>query len=483
MTRRREILLIVLAALVCAGGYLLASRLYFRTGYPLDDAYIHQTFARNLIRDGEWAVNPGEPTAGSTSPLWTLLLSMGYLLHLPHQVWTYGLGILALTALALIAWRWLDEEHPWLGLAAAGLVATEWHLVWASVSGMEILLISLLVVAVFYLLTRPNPRWLWIGLLSGLAVWVRPDGLTLLGPIGLVLLVRGRHSQAWKSWPAALIPFGLLFGGLLLFNYSLSGSLWPNTFAAKQMEYAVLQNKSILLRYLQLWMVPLTGVGIILLPGMVRYLVISFRKRAWIDLGLFLWVAGYIGIYAWKLPVTYQHGRYLMPVIPVLIIISLLGLRGLSLPTLAHRWGFIFSRVYIALWVVIPIGFLALGAQAYSRDVAIIESEMVDSARWISQNTPEKAVIAAHDIGALGYYGNRHILDLAGLINPDIIPSLSSSAAISEYIHREQPDYVIIFPDWYQPPLTVNLTSIYSTGASYAPESGGSNLTVYTLAP
>lgn len=486
MTNRRVIGLALAIAILSAGAYLLASGTYFRTGYPLDDAYIHQTFARNLVRDGQWAVNPGEPTAGSTSPLWTLLLSLGYLLHIPHPIWTYGLGIGLLAGMAFLAIHWTrtyPDAQSWLIAAAGGLMATEWHLVWASVSGMEILLLSLLVLSIFFQLTRPAPRWLWIGILGGLAVWVRPDGLTLLGPIGLALLACCLSRRSWKEWSAVLVPFALFFGGLLIFNYTLSGSIWPNTFAAKQTEYEVLQQTPILTRYLKLWFVPLTGVGLILLPGLVRYVVLSIRKKAWSELGLFLWLAGYIGIYAWKLPVVYQHGRYLMPVIPVLIMLSILGLRGLNLPELKYRWRFVFSRVYLGLWIVIPIGFMVLGAQAYARDVAVIESEMVESARWIAANTPADSVIAAHDIGALGYYGNRRILDLAGLINPQIIPDLDSSAAISDYLQQTRPDYVIIFPDWYVPPLTVPLEEVYSTGGTYSPAAGGSNLTLYILKP
>ncbi len=49
----------------------------FRPGFPLDDAWIHQTYARNLALLAEWAFIPGQLSAGSTSPLWTILLAPG----------------------------------------------------------------------------------------------------------------------------------------------------------------------------------------------------------------------------------------------------------------------------------------------------------------------------------------------------------------------------------------------------------------------
>ncbi len=38
-------------------------------GFPLDDAWIHQVYARNLALHGQWAFVLGQPSAGSTSPL------------------------------------------------------------------------------------------------------------------------------------------------------------------------------------------------------------------------------------------------------------------------------------------------------------------------------------------------------------------------------------------------------------------------------
>ncbi|MGH2522659.1 MAG: hypothetical protein ACRDH2_09170, partial [Anaerolineales bacterium] len=69
--------------------FLSASR---AGGFPLDDAWIHQTYARNLGIFGQFAFVPGQPSAGSTSPLWSGLLALGYLLRVDYRVWAYALG-------------------------------------------------------------------------------------------------------------------------------------------------------------------------------------------------------------------------------------------------------------------------------------------------------------------------------------------------------------------------------------------------------
>ena len=47
------------------------------SSFPLDDAWIHLHFARNLAEGHGFGYNPDVPVAGSTAPLWTLVLAGG----------------------------------------------------------------------------------------------------------------------------------------------------------------------------------------------------------------------------------------------------------------------------------------------------------------------------------------------------------------------------------------------------------------------
>src|ERR1043165_7461160 len=95
--------IIAIAALIAVLFYLITSALIFQIGFPLDDAWIHQTYARNLAEHGEWAFRLGERSAGSTAPLWTLLLALGFVLKLAPYIWTYFLGWVFLTLLGIQA--------------------------------------------------------------------------------------------------------------------------------------------------------------------------------------------------------------------------------------------------------------------------------------------------------------------------------------------------------------------------------------------
>ena len=76
---QKKILILAGSILFVLGAFILASSGLSGIGYPLDDAWIHQTYARNLAVRGEWAFLPGKASAGSTAPLWSALIAPAYL--------------------------------------------------------------------------------------------------------------------------------------------------------------------------------------------------------------------------------------------------------------------------------------------------------------------------------------------------------------------------------------------------------------------
>jgi hypothetical protein len=111
-------------------------------------------------------------------------------------------------------------------------------------------------------------------------------------------------------------------------------------------------------------------------------------------------------------------------------------------------------------------------------DVAVIETEMVVTAHWINEETDAEAIIAAHDIGALGYFSERELLDLAGLITPDVIPFIRDEYELKRYLDQNQADYLVTFPDWY-PYLINGLEIAHQSGGAYSPKFGQRNMTIY----
>ncbi len=507
----------LVAALLVGLFYLAMSAWVFGfTGFPLDDAWIHQTYARNLALTGQLAFVPGLTSAGSTAPLWSALLSVGYLLRVPFHVWTYGLGILLL---ALTGWTMAGLGHRlfparrWVGLWAGLFCVFEWHLAWAAVSGMETILfvwLSILLVE-RYLAGEESaagplslPANLGLGVLGGLLILTRPEGLGLVGLIGLDMAYRQWHRKLnpltfagdlWRRWLGLSVGVGLLLGPYVLFHLWLTGLPFPNTFYAKQAEYGqVLSTFPLWWRLFGnvgppvdtvqgVFRVVFVGAQLLLIPGLLLAAWLTVKERRSNLWFIWVWWLSYLLLYGLRLPVTYQHGRYQIPAIPWLILLGVWGTARL-VEMLAGQsvLGRAVGRVLAISLLILTPAFTLIGAQAYGRDVRIIETEMVATAHWLAEHTGPDDLLAVHDIGAVGYITRRPLLDLAGLITPEVIPIIRDEAALLEFINSRQAEYLITFPSWY-PELTArpDLQLIYSTGAPWAPQAGADNMAVYRI--
>src|SRR5437879_4692352 len=132
----RTLAVLVFACAASCALYLGATYLQLgKLGFPLDDSWIHLTFARNLALRHELAFLPGHLSAGSTSPLWSFSLAIGFLWPFGPEVWTYVLGVGLLFATAYLsarAARRVLPETAWLPPPVAIFAVLEWHLNWSA---------------------------------------------------------------------------------------------------------------------------------------------------------------------------------------------------------------------------------------------------------------------------------------------------------------------------------------------------------------
>lgn len=490
---RRDVIFGVLAALALG---LFVARASARdvVGFPLDDAWIHQTYARNLAQHGEWAFIAGQPSAASTSPLYTVLLSLGHRLGLAPFVWTHFLGLLALTGGAMMAARLGERLFPdvvGVGWAAGLAVLGTWQMVWAAAAGMETMLFMALSLATLTLALRETDialsadlraagwRGLQLGAVGGLLTLARPEGIGLVGLVGVVGLLTFGSSGRWLGWGLGIAcGWLLLTSPALLLNYSLTGTLLPDTASAKVAEYAIMREAPLATRYARLLLPLFIGSQALILPGLVvgigDHLRIG-RKRWFLCLPL-LWAVAHVTLYVLRLPVSYQHGRYVMPALPPLLVVGAGGL------LLLVRWGrrTAIQRVLtrtLALSAALAFpAFLWIGSNAYANDVRLINTEMVATAKWLADNIPADELLAVHDIGAVGYYAPREILDLAGLVSPEVVPIIRDHAALMALICERDARWLMVLPDQRPAPADdPRLQIAYESPYNFAAAAYGSN--------
>ncbi len=434
-------------------------------GFVADDTYIHLTYARH-VRDGHGLVfNLGEPVYGTTSPLWSLglgllgrtgvdLLLLSRLLSATFGLATVLLGSVVLHRLLSI-WKDRHDLDPRL----VGLAWVLGSLVWAidvwlvrwSASGMESSLATFLVLAGFAadLGSDPPgssaraPAWWW-----ALASLVRPEACLLVGLLALrSALTPGSPSVRLREVAWALLPAALLGGSWLAYAAASYGSIVPTTLASKAAEGTpALQNLLVQAEELAAD----RGVEIIallvvlpLLAGRLRH---EWREHlvpvGWLLLlPLFYATSKVLGI-----------TRYVLVLVPVLVCYGWPALACLA--SRAGRGG----RVALPRALMLGAGLAALGANAFvlfhqvvpqaRAFERILEQSLIPMAKWFNAHTPPDTRVAVAHVGAFGYYSERRIVDLGGLVTPELGPLLARyqyERLVSEFRFATavRPDYLI----------------------------------------
>jgi hypothetical protein len=199
------------------------------------------------------------------------------------------------------------------------------------------------------------------------------------------------------------------------------------------------------------------------------------------------WSVGLILLYAAYLPAYFQHGRYVIPSLGTFIVCGVVGTVEIvrwGRRTLAQRVlarGLVMAT--IAVYVVMA---LVLGLTTYTSDVEIIDGEMVAAARWIAANVPDDELMAIHDIGAVGYFAPRTIVDLAGLVSPELLPVIPvelNGEAVWAILRERNVRYVMGFADQVPggDPNDSRLCAVFRARGQTAEVNDTYNMSIYRI--
>jgi len=485
MTLQTRHIFLIVAILVCLvfsvamASYALYTNEEF--GFPLDDPWIHLQFARNLSEYGSFSYYHNEMvTSGSTAPLYTLMLGAGFFVTRDEMMLSYVLGVAFF--LAGIAYFFRIAEHLFPGKAGYAFLGTllfalEPRLHWIALSGMETTLFILLSLASFlyYRIRKPVA----LGVATGLLVWTRPEAVILVGAILADILyawwlqkkrrVGPDNPIAEYSWLlrglAVLAIFGVAYAA---FNLVLSGSVLPNTYAAK-VKYYTSGGKDFpaeVFRYLTKG--HLVVFSLISAAGILQTLISILRGRQSDGLVPLLFTVGLFFAYWIKLPYLYQNGRYLMPVLPFILILGLMGFdwiltksrSALHLTSLNEKMMATIRMAFLVYAVVHFAYGVSQERMLYQDYCQYINSRQVKTGHWIREHLPAEAAVATHDVGALAYYSERRIVDMVGLVSPGMIERIGDLNALKEFLREQGATHLAVLRNWFE---VVNANPLFQT--------------------
>ena len=430
-------------AIFLQGAYLVAVTLlifWVARGWSYDDPYITYRYARNILSQTGFVYNPGERVLSTTTPLLALLLAVpsGIWPNLPELAVLLGAFCLAVGGLLLFHLG-QQERSPITGWTA--LLLYPFFPLGILTLGSETPLYITLLLAV--ILAYRREKYILVGLLAALAALTRPDAVLLPALLGIhFLLTRNKRPIPWWAlgWFAAvcLAWFG--------FAWAYFGSPLPVTLLAKQQqgEMAISERflpglLTVFKGYASSW-----GYRFAALCGLIGLFGV-IRSRRW--LLLLTWTAAYFAAYA-ILGVS-RYYWYYAPLVPALVMLVGAGL-NLVWQIRARAPG---------KWKILLAGLLLLAFATVSLTVwrdfwrsRNLTDERIpvytQVGEWLRLHTPNNASVGALEVGVIGYFSQRRMIDFAGLIEPDIARQLTRETTYEDAalyaVNRYHPDYIAL---------------------------------------
>ena len=414
-----------------------------------DDPFITFRYARNLAHGFGFVYNAWEKVQSTTTPLLTIILSgISYLrFDLPRAA-----NFLGSLSLALGGWFLWDLAQSWktpqVGWAALFLYPT-FPLLFTTLGSEMPLFLALCLAALAF---NARGKVLVSAGLLGLSVLTRPDGMLLAVLLGIYSFYKNRSISQ-------LIKPGIVFLAVVLpwfmFAWLYFGSPIPATLAAKQAQGAMSISTPFAPRYFVIlksyakepvyWLeAALAVIGI----------VVAFSQHyRW---GLVL-IWGGCQFFVYTLLGVSGYYWYYAPLVPPFISAVSLGIAHTDrvVATTLHR---ITQKTryqtrvnnHAGMIVLVAIAFLGqLNTLRAMRGYIDQRYEIYKAVgEWLHDNTEKNSKIGMLEVGMIGYFADRAIIDFAGLIQPEVARQLKPDSTYEDSaiwaVNRYHPDLIIL---------------------------------------
>jgi hypothetical protein len=468
---------LLVAAAYFAGLVSLGVALRHNVGFPLDDSWIHQEIARNLVQYHSFGFTPGVTSSGSSSTLWTLILSLNYLLFPTHSPVFFPLILnsILITLSGVLLWRMavLDGLPVLYAIALALLPALCGNYVWLAFIGMEhVLFVTLSLTAILLWFRGKESRTVIgvrsaVGLRTSLLAGITLGALGMTRPEGLALgvLLFALYRWCGRTLPdvfrAAAVAVLFLVPSFLI-NLKTSGSLLPMTLSGRRFLFSgtdklhvgrstvrgltmetyqkVIQHN--FFHTTSSWAM----VGVVLAFYGCFVLLRRFPNRSAI---LVLWAILHYASYCFTLPATGHGGRYqpfVLVLFPSLIAIAIFDLLAIVSGVLLPRARAILSSAQ----AVVLVSIVALTALTLPRWNAALRDSIYNidhchlkMAEYLNEHYPPGTKMGVFDIGTIGYFSHIDLIDLGGLVDRHYLPYLLSGR-VPQYLEEKGASYVIL---------------------------------------
>ena len=429
--------------------YCIARLTSFEHGFPLDDAWIHQVVGRTFAETGVLGYTSERCGSAATSLAWAAIVAANHAwLGMQPALFAFLVNAILFIGTGQLWLAMLHRDGAPLSLAfgSAAFAATASNFVWFTLSGMESMLLVFLSTLAIWLWTEPGEHrqlraWA-CGITLALLFLTRPEAGALLGVLALALPWTRR---AWRDLIAIAAP---CFVAVALYAWTMAeatGDARPSTLEGRRImwfqDVPTAGPVELAERMLAMWAERLAEHALaVSSDGLLFWIVLGLGlggafvvfQRRWIRFGtLLLWGVTHIAVYMVLLPTTGHGGRY-QPLTPALFlglgwvgawtVVSALSARFVPSPR---------ARVVTLVGLAVLMGAptarsLLAWSHAHHDAVAHIWDTEVAMGREVA-SLPRSATVASFDIGGIGYFGRRELIDLGALVDASLVTAMRDS--------------------------------------------------------
>jgi hypothetical protein len=386
---------------------------HYHTGFVIDDAFITFRYAENIANGHGFVYNPGERVLGTTTPLFTLILSLFATAGISVYKASLAVSLLCSGFTAIIVLRLAQSLRftlwYWVPVLLYALFPRSLSM---DTGGMETALFTLLVTSAIYFHHRGQHFYAMAA--ATLASVTRPEGLWLLG----LLFIWWAAREPRALGRLIVIPITLI-GPWVLFSWHYFGSPVPNSVTAKLALYSHYGTEG-----------PLANISFLLglhNPFGWAMLILAVPGTWWLlnkqNFGRLavVWIMGMIGFYTFNQSHIFLW--YIVPIYPVFLILA-----GASLPWMSERMRWsrnrteVASRAALVILAVVLLAGNVTPVRYYSQYQKLLEQVHQSIGYYLKAHADPGDTVAAEDIGYMGYFSAMRLIDRDGLISPEVVP-------------------------------------------------------------
>ncbi len=446
---------VVLLMLVSGAVFYTHARIYW--DWTEDDAFITYRYARNVVDGHGFVFNPGERVEGYSNFTWVLVAAAALRAGIEPESLTKYVGLLA--GLLCLPLSWLLARRVRSGIGMVALVAPFYlavspFLVQHAVTGLEASFFACLVCGALLMAVGKPPGVLrstaFVALLLAIAL-TRPEG-----PAVAALLLIFRFALATREWAGddastavkrEVATFILLFGAYYAWRWTYFDAAFPNTFFAKTRGglHGVIDGAQYTLDFMR------DSGGVLFVALALLPLVLRRAGAAyWTSLAILGFYTAFVVVAGGDWMYHYRFFAHVLPVLAALVTVGLDTILAYPRPGTLQALLVHASVALVVLATLLGVGNTELRVARIVlpavRSHNYLSQNYEELGMWFLENAPEDATIAVSDVGAVGYFSERRILDMFGLIDPHIarLRGRMHYKADPRYVLSREPDYIVL---------------------------------------